>query len=97
MRNTKREIECLHRLHQLTPAYEELLQFLTQELLISKEELKAIRLSPEQAKMLQNKLATLSNDRKLQLLEYEWSILPVERIRITLVTDTSQKELIGEV
>lgn len=85
------------RLHQLTPAYEELLQFLTQELLLTKEELKAIRSSPEQPKLLQAKLASLSADRKLQLLEYEWTILPVERIRITLVTDRGHKELNAEV
>jgi hypothetical protein len=96
MRNVKREVECLQRLHQLTPTYEELLQFLEQELLMTREELKAVRASPEQAKLLQARLALLSRDRKLQLLEYEWALLPVERIRITLVTNNTMKEIQAE-
>jgi hypothetical protein len=96
-RNTKREIECLQRLQELTPVYEELLQFFTQQLLITNEELKVIRDSPEQAKLLQRKLATLSKERKLQLMEYEWTILPVERIKLTMVADNGHREITAEV
>ena len=94
---TKREIECLKRLQELSPVYEELIQFLTQELLLSKEELQVIKNSPERAKQFQTKLATLASERKLQLLEFEWTLLPVERIRITMVTDHGFKEFIAEV
>lgn len=97
MRNTKREVECIKRLQQLTPMYEELLAFLVQEYLLSKEELKAIKNSPDQGKLLQAKLALLSEERKIQLLEFEWSILPVERIKINIVTDRGFKEFLAEV
>ena len=97
MRNTKREIECLKRLQELSPVYEELISFFAQEYLLSKEELKAIKGSPDQGRLLQAKLASLSAERKLQLLEYEWSILPTERIRIFVVTDRGFKEFIAEV
>jgi len=96
MRNTKREVECLKRMQSLTPMFEELIAFLLQEFLLSKEELKAIKVSPEQARMLQAKLATLSDERLLQLLEYEWTLLPTERIRINIVTDRGFKEFIAE-
>lgn len=97
MRNTKREIECLQRLHELTPIFNDLLEFLKRAELISKEELKAIRLAPNQAKELQAYLALLSSSKKIQLLEYEWSILPVERIRVTIVTDSEHQEFSIEV
>lgn len=97
MRNTKREVECLKRMQSLTPMFEELIAFLLQEYLLSQEELKAIKVSPEQARLLQAKLATLSDIRTLQLLEYEWTLLPTERIRINIVTDRGFKEFIAEV
>jgi hypothetical protein len=68
-----------------------------QEYLLSKEELKIIKSSPEQGKLLQAKLASLSAERKIQLLEFEWSILPTERIRINVVTDRGFKEFTAEV
>lgn len=97
MRNTKREVECLKRLQQLSPVYEELIAYLVQEFLLSKEELKVIKSSPEQGRLLQAKLATLSEERKIQLLEYEWTLLPTERIKVNLVTDTGFKEWSAEV
>lgn len=97
MRNTKREVECLKRLQQLSPVYEELIQFLLQEYLLSKEELKVIKNSPDQGKLLQAKLASLSEERKLQLLEFEWSLLPTERIKVNIVTDRGFKEFLVEV
>lgn len=94
---TKREVDCLKRLQELTPIFDELLLFLLQEYMLTKEELKAIKQSPEQVKLIHTKLATLSEERKIQLLEYEWSVLPVERIRITLVTPSGHKEFLAEV
>jgi hypothetical protein len=97
MRKTNREVECLKRMQSHTPMFEELIAFLLQEYLLSQEELKALKVSPEQAKLLQAKLATLSDERVLQLLEYEWTLLPTERIRINIVTDRGFKEFIAEV
>jgi len=96
MRNTKREIECLKRLEQLSPVYEELLGFFVQERLITAEEIKVMRQSPEQARLLQAKLAVLSSEQRIQLLEYEWAILPVERIKLNIVTDHGHREFLAE-
>ena len=97
MRNSKREVECLRRLQELSPVFEELKAFLGQEYLLSKEELRIIGVALDQARLLQVKLASLSDERKIQLLEYEWTLLPVERIRLTLVTATGFKEFLAEV
>ena len=96
MHNSKREVECLKRFQQLSPIYEELITFLLQEKLLSKEELKVIRESPEQARHLQHKLATLSSEQKIQLLEYEWVVLPVEQIKLNIVTDGGHREFIAQ-
>jgi hypothetical protein len=97
MRNTKRETECLKRLQQLTPMYEELVAFLLQEYLLTKEELKAFKSAPDQERLLQAKLALLSEERKIQLLEFEWTLLPTERIKVNIVTDRGFKEFSAEI
>jgi hypothetical protein len=96
MRNTKREIECLQKLHSSTVIYEELVQFLRAERLLSQDELLVIRGDPDKAKRLQAKLADLSRDNKLELLEYEWVLLPVERIKIVIVTENGLKEFTAD-
>jgi hypothetical protein len=97
MRNLKKEIECLKRFQELSPIYDELIAFLLQEFLLTKEEVKVIKNSPQQEKEVYAKLASLSEERKLQLLEFEWTLLPVERIKILMVTDRGFKEFSIEV
>lgn len=97
MRNTKRELECLKRLQGLTPVQDELIAYLLQEYLLTQEELKVIKSESDQLRLLYMKLHTLSEERKIQLLEFEWSLLPTERIKLTLVTDRGFKEFTAEV
>ena len=92
MNKTRREIDCLNRLQSLNTSHDEILEFLFQEGLASREEIKGIRSSPDVGKMLQKHMMHLSNGNKIQLLEYEWSILPVERIKIMVVTDRNSRE-----
>lgn len=94
--SVKREIECLKRLEELSSAYEALLQFLSQERLIEALELKEMRASPETAKLLQQKLSLLAKGGQLQLLTYEWALLPTELIKLTLVTQNNIKEITAE-
>lgn len=92
MSKASKEIECLMRLDGLTPSYDGILEFLHSEDLISRGEGKAIRSSSEVAKKLHEKLTTLSKTKKLQLLEFEWTMLPIERIKVMIVTDRMSKE-----
>lgn len=92
MNKTRREIECIARLQALGGNVDNILDFLLSESLINKDEVKVLRASPEVAKSVQLMLARLSADKKFQLLEFEWAILPVERIKIHIVTDRASQE-----
>jgi len=92
MNNSRKEIECIARLQQLGSNVDNILTYLFNESLISKDDIQVIRRSPDSYKDIQLLLAKLSASGKLQLLEYEWVVLPVERIKIHLVTDKSSEE-----
>lgn len=94
MGKLKREIECLQRLQELTGQLEDILQFLKLENLVNDNQLKSVHLSADHAKEVQSILRNLQVTGKLQLLEYQWSVLPVENITIAIITDRNQKEFI---
>lgn len=87
-----KQIECLFRLDQLIASNDSIAEFLRAEDLLSKEEVKGIKSASDTAKALQGHLSRLSSSNKLQLLEYEWTLLPVERLKITIVTDRNSME-----
>ena len=94
MNKTRREIECIARLQQLGGSCDDILEFLIGENLVLKEEARVLRLNPEVAKAMQLMLSNLQRSGKLQLLEYEWTILPVERIKIHIITDRANREFV---
>lgn len=94
MGKLKREIECLQRLQELTGQLEDILQFLKLENLVNDNQLKTVRLSADHAKEIQAILRNLQVTQKLQLLEFQWTVLPVENITISIITDRNQKEFI---
>lgn len=92
MSKVKREIECLNRLQEMTGQLEDILSFLKQESLVDDNQIKSVKLSADHAKEIRGILQDLKMRQKLQLLQYEWSVLPVETICITVITDRNQKE-----
>ena len=92
MNKTAREIECLTRLDQLTGQSSDIMYFLKDEGLIPDASVKNTKNSPSPIKELHVLIKSLQRDNKLQLLEYEWQILPVERITLSIVTDRSNKK-----
>lgn len=91
MSKTKREIDCLARLQTLTGQTEDILQFLKLENLINDGQLRAISLAADKAKELQQLISSLKREQKFQLIEYSWSLLPVENIDIVIVTEKNAK------
>jgi hypothetical protein len=85
------KINCLKRLQDHTGGLNDILQFLSDEQLMAGPEVQKIRVG-DLPKNLVTVLAKLSAEGKLQLLEYEWIVLPVERIKIFILTDRSSKE-----
>lgn len=92
MSKVKREIECLNRLQEMTGQLEDILSFLKQESLVDDNQIKSVKLSADHAKEIRGILQDLKVRQKLQLLQYEWNVLPVEIICITVITDRNQKE-----
>lgn len=88
----KREIECLSRLQGLTSQLEDILMFLKLEGLVDDNQMKTIKMSADHPKEVQAILRDLQVRDKLQLLQYEWSVLPVENILITIITERNSKE-----
>lgn len=89
---TSKEIECLARLDTFISSQEMILDFLQEEALISKEERRACQLTQDKAKWLWTTLSALSKKGTLQLLEYSWEVLPVERLKVVIVTDRNNRE-----
>ena len=90
----KREIDCLARLQELTGQLGDILQFLKQEGFIDDNQMKTVHSSADHLKEVQAILKDLQMRQKLQMLTYEWSILPVENISILILTDRDSREFI---
>lgn len=91
MSRTNTEIRFLARLDELIASNSMIMDFLQHEDLMSKEERRAVTGASDPAKALQLHIAKMKGN-KLQLLEYEWSILPEERLKLTIITDRDTKE-----
>lgn len=94
MSKIAKEIQCLQRLQDLTGQLEDILQYLKLEGLVDDNQLKTVRLAADHAKEVQQILRDLKVREKFQMFEMEWSVLPVENIRILIVTDRNHKEFI---
>lgn len=96
MTRKSRQIECLERLNVLAVSLDDILQYLVDEKIITKDSIKTIKSSSDHPKQVQQLLAELKSTDKIQLLEYEWQVLPVERIKLLIVTDRNTKEFAYE-
>lgn len=94
MNKTRREIECLYRLNELTGQLSDIVLFLKSEGLINDTEVRAVKQSSDYVKEVHTLVKDLHVKGKFQLLEYTWNILPVENISIYIVTDKDQREFI---
>jgi len=88
-----RKINCILRFMEKSDSiYSELMTFLVEERLMKIEEQVDIDRPAERAKFIVNKLDKLLKEEKIMLVDWEWNILPVERIRLLIVTDSMQKD-----
>jgi len=90
----KRQIEFLNRIFELLKCRSELLLFLKEERLITADTIHNITSQHHtlHAESVAALLAELAKQDKLQLLYYEWTILPIEHMKLTLITNHSKKE-----
>jgi len=86
------EIDCLARLAEVAIPLDDILSFLVSEKIITMDQIKTVKSSSDHAKQVQHMLQELKQNDKIQLLEYSWTVLPVERINILIITDRNQRE-----
>lgn len=90
----RRRIEFLNRIFDLLKCRTTLLNFLKDEKLITDDAVQTLMSEhhSSHAAHIANLLAELAKQDKLQLVDYEWTILPNEHMRLTLITNHSKKE-----
>ena len=91
IRNIK-EADCIARLFKLANCYEELVDFLMAEKIISESDLVNLKLELNKPKLLHEILKKAEKEDKLILLAFDWIVLPIERLRLQLITERSNKE-----
>ena len=90
----QKKIDFLNRLFKLAYSDSELLLFLTEEKLISDFERSCLKDEADIPKFFANLLEKLKREDRLLLLDYEWQVLPVERLKLTLVTERNSREFV---
>ncbi len=95
----KMKIDFLDRLFTKLKCRVEILEFLKNENMISDDDMQT--LLHEQHQTHSTKIAMMLNDLlnagTLQLVDYEWSLLPKELMRLTIVSDSAKKEFLYSV
>lgn len=90
----KKKIDFFNRMFELLKNKLEILEYLKMERLITDDEMQRFlnESHTQHASRLAFCLEDLLLHEKLQLADYEWTILPVEMLKLTIITATSKKE-----
>lgn len=88
------KVEFLDRLFKLSFCYEDLIAFLMNEKVVSQFDLDTLKNKPDKSKLLVAILDNAKNKEQLLLLSYDWTILPVERLKLTIVTERMSKDFV---
>lgn len=86
------KIEFYRRLFTLAACQDELITFLKDQRLINDFQRTEIINESDKAKYICQLIEGLKKEEKLLLLDYEWTILPVERLKLTIITERTQRE-----
>lgn len=87
-----RKVEFLERLFKLASCMEELIEFLKEEKLMNDHQIQTIKSETEKSRLIYMVLENLRRDDKLLLLDYEWILLPVERLKLTIITERNRRD-----
>lgn len=90
----KRRLEFLNRLFDLLKCRNDLLNYLKEEKLITDNDIQTLLNEHHSSHSLRilTLLDNLAKSDDLQLVDYEWTVLPFERLKLTLVSRTGKKE-----
>lgn len=86
-----KKIECIKRLIEKDRFYE-FTEWLIEHKMISKDDIVGLTRNQERAEFIYTTLKKAERDEKLILLDFEWTLLPLETIKITCITEITQRE-----
>src|SRR5688500_4941067 len=95
----KRKIEFLDRLFKQLKCRQEILDFLKSEKLVNDDLVQRILHDNHQthSTTIASLMEQLQKEDKLQLVSYEWTVLPTELLKLTLVTPLCKREWVYSV
>jgi hypothetical protein len=91
--STLNKIECVKRFI-LLESHVDLLEWIVDNKIVSRQSWNASDSVQLRAELIVSSLAKAEEQERLMLLDYEWSILPKEFIKITCVNDREKREFI---
>jgi len=95
----RKQIEFLDRMFDRLKNRQEILEFLKLNRLINDDQLQTILHEQHNthSTVIAGLLANLVKEEKVQMVSYDWTILPKETMKLTIVTDLDKKEFIYSV
>lgn len=85
-----KKVECIKRLFKKNQAYEEIAEWLLSIKLTTKYEIDLKTRDQERAEFILEILEKAEADGTFMLLDFEWTVLPLEQIQITCVTEREE-------
>lgn len=87
-----KRIECIKRLLRKNQSYNEICEWFLMYDLADEITVNSYTREQERAEFILETLLKAEQDKFLQLLDFEWTILPLETIRITCISDREERE-----
>ena len=87
-----KKIECILRLLKKEESYVDIVNWLIELKIVILQDAKSQTRDQEKAEFLYYSFKKGVESEKIQLLDYEWTVLPLEQIKITCVTEREKKE-----
>ena len=88
----KTKIECLLKMVSEQDQYAEIIEWIVHHKLGNSVEIRALTRDNEKAEFVYSTLRKAEKDEYIVLLDFEWQRLPIEYIKITIVTENESKE-----
>lgn len=90
----QKEVECIQRLIDVALMVEEWMDFLLENKLMDISGIPTFQLEKNKALYIYNIISEGKKSEKVLLFDLEWAILPIERIKVTIVTTRNTKEFV---
>lgn len=86
------KIECLDRLFKKTHCQDEFIEYLVDQGILNRDTINPNDREFDVLKVLHTALHEAVQKDKILLLDYKWQLLPIEQIRIQIITSRGSKD-----